>query len=135
MADYSILGHIANIKYLPESIVIWVDEVKRGYRKSNGEKIDDRVLTWKCIFSGNESKRNYVNKFFNRGSLVQVKGEILPYEVEQGQETKGYTVFIQTMNLAAYPRTNIKKEKMMQKESMDGLKETPNVDEFMQDDF
>ena len=75
MADFTVLGHISTIKYLPESILIYVDEYKKGYRKADGEVVDDKVLSWRCIFSGNASKRNYITKYFSRGSLVQVKGE------------------------------------------------------------
>lgn len=135
MADFQVLGHISNIKYLPDSIVVYVDEIKRGYKKANGEKIDDKVLSWKCLFSGSAAKRNYINKFFNIGSLVQIKGELLPYAQEHETEVNGYTIFIQTMNLASYPRTNIKKEKKMQKESMEHATGTPNVEDFMENDF
>lgn len=135
MADIQILGHITNIKYLPDSILIIVDENKSGYTKQNGEKVEPKVLSWKCIFSGNESKRNYINKFFSRGMLVQVKGEVVPYAVEQGELVEGYSVFIQTLNRAAYPSTSILKERKMIKESMDNGGEMPNLRDHLEPDF
>lgn len=135
MADFTVLGHIGNIKYLPDSILIVVDENKNGYTKANGDKVDARVLSWKCIFSGNESKRNYINKYFNRGMLVQIKGEIVPYAIEQGELVEGYSIFIQTINRAAYPTTSIKQERKMIKESQANSNERPDLESFNQPDF
>jgi hypothetical protein len=135
MADIQILGHISNIKYLSDSILVVVDENKNGYMKPNGERVDSKVLTWKCIFSGNESKRNYINKYFNRGMLVQIKGEILPYAVEHGQLTEGYSVFIQTLNRASYPTTTIKQERRLIKDSQLNSTERPDLETYNQPDF
>lgn len=135
MADIQILGHISNIKFLSDSIIVVVDENKNGYMKPNGVRVDSRVLTWKCIFSGSASKRNYINKYFNRGMLVQVKGEVVPYAVEQGKLVEGYSVFIQTINRASYPTTAIKQEKRMIKESLQNTNEQPDLDSYNQPDF
>lgn len=135
MADIQILGHISNIKFLPESILIIVDENKNGYVKPNGERVDSKVFSWKCIFSGNESKRNYINRYFARGMLVQVKGEIVPYAVEHGELVEGYSVFIQTINRASYPTTSIKQEKRMIAESQMNSSEKPDLESFNAPDF
>ena len=45
MADIQILGHISNIKFLPDSIIIIVDENKNGYVKPNGERVDSNATT------------------------------------------------------------------------------------------
>lgn len=134
MADFQVLGHITNIKFRQESILIFVDEYKKGYRKASGEIVDDKVISWMCIFSGNEKKRTYINKFFARGMLVQVKGEIMPYAVEDGKMVEGYSVFVQTINIAAYPRKSIKAEKQMIRESLD-MNEVPNLEEYNKKDF
>ena len=135
MADFQVLGHIATIKYLTDCILVFVDETKNGYKKSDGTVVEDKVYTWRCLFSGNESKRKYITKFFNRGMLVQVKGEITPYSVENGTAVDGYTVFIQTINRASYPRTTVKTEKRMIKESQNTTDEIPNIDDFNTPDF
>ena len=135
MADIQILGHISNIKFLPESIIIIVDENKNGYTKPNGERVDSKVFSWKCIFSGNESKRNYINRYFARGMLVQVKGEIVPYSVEHGELVEGYSVFIQTINRASYPTTLIKQEKRMIAESQMNSSEQPDLESYNKPDF
>ncbi len=135
MADIQILGHISNIKFLPDSIIIIVDENKNGYVKPNGERVDSKVFSWKCIFSGNESKRNYINRYFARGMLVQVKGEIVPYSVEHGELVEGYSVFIQTINRASYPTTSIKQEKRMIAESQMNSRERPDLESYNKPDF
>lgn len=135
MADIQILGHISNIKFLPDSILVIVDENKNGYTKPNGEKVEPKVLTWKCIFSGNASKRDYVSKYFNQGMLVQVKGEIVPYAVEHGQLIEGYSVFIQTLNRASYPTTAIKQERRLIKDSQLNSTERPDLETYNQPDF
>ena len=135
MADIQILGHISNIKFLSDSIVVVVDENKNGYMKPNGERVDSKVLTWRCILGGNESKRNYINKYFNRGMLVQIKGEILPYAVEHGELVDGYSVFIQAINRASYPTTTIKQEKRMIRDSQMASNEHPNLEAYNKPDF
>jgi hypothetical protein len=135
MADIQILGHISNIKYNPESILITVDENKNGYRKPNVEIVEAKVFQWRCYFSGNESKRNYINKYFNRGMLVQVKGEIVPYTVENGNCVDGYSIYIQTINRASYPTTAIKMEKKLIRETQALSNGVPDLETYKQDDF
>ena len=135
MADFQVLGHISTIKYLPECILIFVDETKNGYRKNDGTIVDDKVYSWRCIFSGNENKRKYILKYFNRGMLVQVKGEIVPYAIENGTVVDGYSIFIQTINRASYPRTTVKTEAKMIKESQDNTNDIPDLEAFNAPDF
>lgn len=135
MADFQVLGHISEIKYLKDCILVFVDENKNGYRKQDGSIVDDKVFSWKCIFSGNEKKRTYINKFFNRGMLVQVKGEILPYAVENGEIIDGFTIFIQTINRASYPRTTTKAELKMIKESQSNTRIEIDTENFDKPDF
>lgn len=134
MADFTVIGHIGNIKYLPDCIIIQVDENKNGYKKADGTIVEPKVYSWRCIFSGTESKRKYINRYFNRGMLVQVKGELLPFATENGKIVDGYSVFIQTINMFAYPRTTVKTEKMMMKRSQDS-DEQPDLDEYNKPDF
>lgn len=135
MADWQATGHISNIKYLPDCILIWIDEYEKGYVKTNGQKIDDRIISWRCIFSGNESKRKYIDKFFNRGSYVQAKGKLYPYAIQNGKQVDGYTVILQTINIACFPKRMMKQEKKMTKESQESFDGTPNLDEYNAPDF
>ena len=135
MADIQIYGHIANIKYQKECILIFIDERKRGYRKHDGTVVNDTILSWKCIFSRNEKKREYIDKYFNTGMLVKVKGEVLPYATEQGNIADGYSVLVQTINVAAYPSNNLRHEQKMQKESQLHSNGTPDLESYNEPDF
>ena len=135
MADIQILGHIANIKYQKECILIFVDERRRGFKRNNGTVVGDTVLTWKCIFSGSDSKRSYIDRYFNTGMLVKVKGEALPYAIEQDNMVDGYSVLIQSINVAPYPSDSIRREIKMQKESQLHSSGEPDLEGYNQPDF
>lgn len=135
MADWSTEGHITAIKYLPTCILIFIDEYRRGYVKPNGEMVDAKIWSWKCIFSGNESKRNYITKYFNRGDYVKIKGEIAPFAVENGVEVDGSSVYVQTINKIAYPQRMLRAERRMIKESQEHSEETPDLEAYNREDF
>ena len=133
MADFTVTGFINTIKYLQESCLVFVDEFKRGYKKPNGEIVEDKYLSWKCIFKPYFKK--YVNEHFSNGMLVQVKGEIMPYAIENGKLIDGYSVIGQALNIASYPRGSVKAEAKMVKESQLHSTETPDIDAYNQPDF
>lgn len=135
MADFTAIGHINNIKFVHDSIYITLDEYEKGYVKGNGEKVGDKIFTWKVIINGTQAKRNYINKFFSRGSYVQIKGKLYPYELINGEKQDGYTVFVQSINLMCYPKRFMKIEREMIKESQTNAKETPDLEGYMQEDF
>lgn len=135
MADISIIGHITNIRFKEHAILVYVDENRLGYKRADGTRVDAKVVSWKCIFNASKSKRDYINKFFARGMLVQVKGDCLPYAVDQGDVVDGYTVFIQTINKFPYPTTTIRKEQRLIKESQEHSDEKPNLKDYQEPDF
>ena len=123
MADIQILGFIRQVKYLQDSCLVFIDEFKNGYRKSSdGSYVDDKFLSWVCIFKSYFKK--YVSEHFGNGMLVQVKGEVLPYAVEKGDSVSGYTVMGQTLNKASYPKSGAKSEI---KRIKDGLSNAQDV--------
>ena len=67
--------------------------------------------------------------------LVQVKGEILPYAIQNQNIVDGYSVLGQTINLASFPRASVKQENKMIKESQMHDTATPNLDEYNKPDF
>ena len=67
--------------------------------------------------------------------LVQVKGEMLPYAIEKDAIVEGYTIIGQCMNLASYPRSTVKMEQNLVKESLLHGSEIPNIDEYEKPDF
>ena len=135
MADIQILGHIANIKYQKECILIFVDERRRGFKRNNGSVVADTILTWKCIFSGSDSKRSYIDRYFSTGMLVKVKGEVLPYAIEQENMVDGYSVLIQSINIAPYPSDSLRREIRMQKDSQLHSSGEPDLESYNKPDF
>ena len=133
MADFTVTGFINTVKYLPDAALVFIDEFKRGYKKTNGETVDDKYLSWKCVFKPYFKK--YINEHFSNGMLVQVKGEILPYAIQNQNIVEGYSVLGQTINLASFPRANVKQENKMIKESQMHDTATPNLDEYNKPDF
>lgn len=136
MADIQILGFIRNVKYLHDSCIVFIDEYKSGYKRANGEQVDEKFLSWRCIFA------NYFKKFlsqhFGDGMLVSVKGEVLPYALEHGKAIDGYSVMGQTINRASYPRASARAEMKMVKESgefMESRNDVPDVEGYNQSDF
>ena len=133
MADFTVIGYINNIKYLQDSCFVFLDEFRKGFRKKDGTIVDDKYLSWKCIFKPYFKK--YINEQFNQGMLVQVKGEIMPYAIEKEHLVDGYSVIGQTINVASYPRASVKQEAKMIKDSQMHASETPDLDDFNAPDF
>lgn len=133
MADFTVTGFINTVKYLPDAALVFIDEFKRGYKKTNGETVEDKYLSWKCVFKPYFKK--YINEHFSNGMLVQVKGEILPYAIHNQNIVDGYSVLGQTINLASFPRASVKQENKMIKESQMHDTATPNLDEYNKPDF
>lgn len=133
MADFTVIGYINNIKYLQDSCLVFLDEFRKGFRKKDGTIVDDKYLSWKCIFKPYFKK--YINEQFNQGMLVQVKGEIMPYAIEKEHLVEGYSVIGQTINMASYPRASVKQEQRMIKDSQMHASETPDLEGFNAPDF
>ena len=133
MADFTVTGYINNIKYLQDSCLVFLDEFRKGFRKKDGTIVDDKYLSWKCIFKTYFKK--YINEQFNQGMLVQVKGEIMPYAIEKEHLVDGYSVIGQTINIASYPRASVKQEAKMIKDSQMHASETPDLEGFNAPDF
>lgn len=135
MADVIVRGFLENIHYLPSTAggFMQVSEFKKGYKKQNGEYVDDKYVTWKVLFK--QGQRAFLNKFFNKGMLVKIKGEIFPFAVEHEKMVDGYTIFMDSCAVDSYPRYNAKQEIKMIKESELHSDEKPNIEEFNQPDF
>ena len=134
MADIQILGFIRQVKYLPEGCLVFVDEYRSGYKRSDGSEVGERFTSWRCIFA--KYFKQYISKHFGDGMLVQVKGEVLPYAVEKGVVVDGCSVMGQTINRASYPKSGARSEVQMRKESqmLSGVGE-PDVFGFSVPDF
>jgi len=133
MADIQVTGFISQIKYIQDAVLMFVDEYKKGYKKPNGDVVDDKYISWKVIFKN--GLRNYINKYFNNGMLVTIKGEVFPYAIEKEKLVDGYSFVGQTLNISSFPRSSVKQEIRMQKESQQHSLGTPNLDDFNTPDF
>ena len=134
MASFETTAFISQIKYLPnKSVLVFLDEYHKGYKKSDGTIIEDKYLSYKTVWKPYFSK--YINEHFSQGMLVQVKGEMLPYAIEKDVIVEGYTIIGQCMNLASYPRSTVKMEQNLVKESLLHGSDIPNIDEYKKPDF
>ena len=135
MAAFSVIGFIDNIKHLPNKggCLVYISEYKKGYRKTNGEIVEDKYFSWKCIYKQGLVK--YISEHFNKGMLVEIKGEVLPYAIEHNNIIDGYSVIGQTVNMYSFPRLYAKTEMKMIKESQANTNETPNLDGYNKPDF
>ena len=135
MADIQILGFIRNVKYLQDGCLVFIDEYKSGYRRSDGTSVDEKFLSWRCIFANYFKK--FISQHFDNGVLVQVKGEVLPYAKEHDKLVDGYSVMGQTINRASYPKAGVREEMRMIKESQSSTDSNvkPDLDGYNKPDF
>lgn len=133
MASFEVTGFINTVKYLPDSVLLFVDEYRKGFKKKDGTRVDDKYLSWKVVYKPYFKK--YISEHFSKGMLVKIKGEVLPYAVEHEKLIDGYSVIGQTIDLASYPRASVKQELRMIKESQENSDEQPNLDAFISPDF
>ena len=133
MADITIIGFIDNIRYLQDSVLLFVSEFKKGYKKTDGTVVDDKYVSWKTIWKPYFKK--YFNEHFSNGMLVEIKGDIQPFAIEHDKIIDGYSVIGQCCNIFSYPRANVRKEQKMIKESQENGWGKPDLEEYNKPDF
>ena len=133
MASWECIGFVDAVKVLPDACILFLSEYKKGYKRSDGTVVDDKYHSWKVIFKVYFIK--YITTHFGKGMLVDVKGDIVPYAIEHGQVTDGYSVIGQTCNMFSYPRYSVKQENKMIKESIENSNAIPDLESFNQPDF
>ena len=133
MADFTLVGFIRSIKYMDDAVLVFIDEYKNGYKKSDGEIVNDRYISWKCIFKS--YFKNYISKHFGDKMLVQVKGEVFPYAIEHDKVVEGISVIGQTINIFSYPRASARREMKAIRDSQFHSDGTPDLDDFKEEDF
>ena len=133
MASWQCVGFVDAVKVLPDACILFLSEYKKGYKKTDGTIVDDKYHSWKIIFK--EYFIKYLTTHFNKGMLVEVKGDIVPYAIEHGQIIDGYSIIGQTCNLFSYPRYSVKQERKMIKDSMDNADAIPDLESFNSPDF
>ena len=133
MASFETIAFISQIKYLPNSVVVYLDEYHKGYKTSDGTIVDDKYVQFKTVWKPYFKK--YINEHFSIGMLVQVKGDMLPYAIENQNYVAGYSIIGQCINIFSYPKYNAKQEIKMIKESQMNSDEQPDLEAYNKPDF
>lgn len=135
MASFSVIGIIDSIKYLPNNngCLVFLSEYKKGYRRADGTKVEDKYLSWKCYFK--QGLVNYINGHFGNGMVVEIIGVVFPFASENGQTIDGYSVQGYTMNMFSIPRPYAHAERKMIKESQLHSSGTPDLNDYNSPDF
>lgn len=133
MNRFILQGFINTIKYLPDACLVYVDDFEKGYKRPNGEKIDDKYMTWKVIFSN--GMKSFISKYFGNGLLVDIVAKMKPFEIEHDKMINGYSCLGLSIQRASYPQATVKKELRMMKESQEMSDEKPNIEAYNEPDF
>lgn len=135
MADITLYGHIVGIRYKETCVNVTLVERKLGYKKKDGTKVKDELLTFVVTFKPYFKK--YISSFFSTNMLVKVKGFLLPYIKTNENEVSsdGFTIIGQTIDIAPYPSTNMVQERKLIKESQSDVIEAPDLANYNQPDF
>ena len=134
MAAIILNGFIDNIHYNPNgSVIVYVSEFKKGYRHKNGTIVEDKYISWRCIFK--QGLKKYINEHFSNRMYVEVKGDILPYAIDDDKIVDGYSLIGQTLNLSSFPRLYAKDERKMMKESQLNCTDKPDLKTYNEPDF
>ena len=135
MGVVHLIGVIEKVQFLPQQNggVIYLSEYRKGYKRKDGVRVEDKVDQWRIIFKQGQSK--YVSDHFTTGMTVDVLGDIRPFAVEREQTVDGYTIFLLSLNLFAYPRPSERLEKRAIRESQQSSSGVPDIAAFKEPDF
>lgn len=129
-----VTGHIEAIRYTESAAIVVLTERRMGYKKKDGTKVDDALMTWRIFFA--TYFRKYISEHFTSGSFVKIKGTIMPYcKDEEGNSTDGCTVFGQTIDLAPYATRSVIRDKKLVKNSQFHDIGKPDLAGYKEDDF
>lgn len=133
MNRFILQGFINTIKYLPDACLLFIDDYEAGFQRPNGEIVDDKYMSWKVIFPN--GMKPFINKYFGNGMLVDIVAKMKPYEIEQEKIVEGYSCLGLSIQKASYPRSAVKQERKMVKESLLHSSGTPDLDAYNEPDF
>ena len=134
MNRFILNGVIKNIKYLQDAVVVYVDDMEKGYTTQDGKVVNDMIYTWKVIFKSNPFK-GYITRHFNDGMLVDIDAKMRPYSLENGEEKDGYSCIGIAINRSCYVRQSYRVQKKLMKDSQMNSDEKPNLEEYNKPDF
>lgn len=133
MNRFILTGEIKAVKFLDDSVLVYVEDMERGYRRSDGVVVDDMFFTWKVVFANNF--KNFIVKFFNDGMMVDIDAKMRPFAIEKGVSEKGYSCLGIAIQRSNYVKKYAKAErKMIAKSQIDG-NDTPDFASYNEPDF
>lgn len=133
MNRFILTGIIKTIKYLPDAVCVYVDDMEKGYTRKDGVIVDDLLYTWKVIFK--DGMKSYITKFFNDGMLVDIDARMRPYAVEKDKTVEGYSCIGLTIQRSCYVRNSFRQEIKMQRDSQLHTDTPPNLADYNKPDF
>lgn len=132
MASILVTGTIDAIHFRESSVIVIVLEPRVGWKRNDGSFVEPTTLEWRCIFK--DGSKNYINNHFGKGNYVTIRGDIVPYVVDNGKLEEGFTILGKTIDMTAYPR-NVRRERQMQKDSQLHASGVPNLEAYSINDF
>lgn len=133
MAKFIVQGTITCVKYLQDAVLVYLDEYKKGYRKADGERVDEKCLSWKIIYKG--YFKGYISKYFGEGMVVEAVGDLLPYAIEKDRMVDGYSCIGKELDLYSSPRPSLRAERRMIKDSQLHSDGEPDLEGYEKADF
>ena len=126
-------GTISAVKYLESSCVVYVDEYRKGYKKSNGDTVSEKNFQWKVVFK--PYFKGYISKHFGEGMVVEIDAEMLPYAISNGNIIEGYSCLGKSIDISSYPKSGAKQELRMIKDSQENGIGRPDLESYQEPDF
>ena len=135
MASILIIGVISSIQYLPNQggCVMLLSEFRRGYKRKDGVRVEDKIDQWKVIFRPSLTK--FVSDHFSNGMTVEVKGDARPFAIEHDKAIEGYSILGQTVNMFSYPKPAERLERRAIQESQQTSFGKPDISAMKEEDF
>ena len=133
MNRFILQGTISAIKYLENSCIVYVDEYRKGYKKSNGDTVNEKYFQWKVVFKAHF--KGYISKFFGEGMVVEIDAEMYPYAISNGNMIDGYSCIGKSIDISSFPKIGAKQEIKMIKDSQETGIGTPDLDAYKEPDF
>lgn len=136
MADILLVGHVVGVRYGKSWVSVKLAERRAGYTRKDGVKVQSDVVYFRILFK--PYIRPFMQAHIPSGSLVKVKGTIVPYVVGEGDEgdegvRESFTIFGQTIDMFPYPSRSILQDKQALKVCPDGDTSEPDLENFYND--
>ena len=132
--DFILYGIIEGVHHTDNAVIVTATERVQGYKKNDGTRVNDKLLTFRVIFKTYFKK--YIAEHFSANMYVRITGTMLPYALDRnGNTIEGFSLLGETINLATFQSSSVRRERRMIKESQERMEGTPDLDTYNQPDF